>query len=138
MDDKKNDGLRDGESRKTNRWASPSACHNAAVQNFEATGDPESAMRIIEAGVEAFGAEPDLMADALQWAPVGRPGDWVLGRILSRGDEVPVDWAPHYADDFYIAMKGRKPAWTWRNFDFSIDYLLEKKGSWCRLTSRLI
>lgn len=126
--DRNNDALRKGdESLMRRRWATPSACHNDAVIKIGTTGDPEEAMRIIEAGIEAFGAEPDLMADALQWAPVGRPGDWELEGILSRGEEVPLNWAPHYADDFYVAMKGRKSTWTWRNFDFSIDYLLDKK-----------
>lgn len=79
--------------------------HNFCV-NYASRGDYESACDLLKVGLQQHPLSTDLLADYLQYGiKCGRDED---------------------CSDFYNRLKGvPKERWTWRSFDFSIDYLKE-------------
>lgn len=97
------------------KFTSPARYHNGAVDAYKNDG-AESALEILEEGLSFYPYDVDLLADAVQWAPVGP------GALDSADGEV------RYAEDYYKVLAEREFMWTWRAYDFSIDYLVDKKS----------
>lgn len=103
-----------GRYGKFPRFTNPARYHNGAVEAYK-RGSAEDALEIIEEGLSFYPYDVDLLADAVQWAPV------------SPGPSIGSDIAIRYAEDYFKVLIDREFMWTWRAYDFSIDYLVDKK-----------
>lgn len=99
-------------------FLTPDEYHNASIDAFR-RGGASGGFKVVAKGLEKFIADIDLLADAVRWAPL-EPED--EDRPLKEINEL------IYAGDFYEMLKQYKQDWNWRAYDFSIDYLVDRKA----------
>lgn len=98
---------------------SPAEYHNAAMRLRKLQGSRSAALDVLREGLAIYPHDVDLLADALLCAPTGNPNLWAREGDVN----------PRYAEDFFRLLLEEKDRWGWRAFDFSIDYLLDRKLS---------
>lgn len=119
---------------QTRTWKTPSEYHNATVDQSKNNEGNERAFQMAFEGLRNYPFDIDLLADAVLYAPVGKPSDWLfeesagnLSRDRSRelvGNE---DNELMYAEDFCIMLLALYDRWNWRAFCYVIDYLKERR-----------
>ena len=93
---------------------------NAKRNDFVA-GDAK-AFDVVAAGLGWFPYDVDLLADTVRWAPL-EPNDADSSQPADGEDRT----SSRYACDYYYRLKELGSPKSWRAYDFSIDYLIDRK-----------
>lgn len=111
-------------------YLGPDDYHNRAVRaaiDDENVNDIARALNEVREGLQSYPNNVDLLADAVQWAPIGQPGQW--GKTSDGADEGDSGIRLRCAEDFYQQLRKIEPFWNWRAYTFSINYFVDRKTS---------
>ena len=93
----------------------PTDYHNFAI-NAKRHFDVAVAFAVAELGASLFPMDSDLLADCLSWAPAD-----------DTADAADVEGRLRIAESFFMRLCNLGRLRTWRGYDFSIDYLIDRK-----------
>lgn len=115
-------------------WSGPSEYHNAVVYAGRNGEGSDGAYRKALEGLKHYPYDVDLLADAIQHAPMGSPEQWLFGGGLDAFDQFKAKELLRerhedivFAEDLCVAAFVHYDQWNWRMFCFVIDYLKDRR-----------